>query len=625
MKKLLPTLLFALFFTAATPGAVASEISTSIVSIEGKNYYVHSVAPGETLYSLSKLYSVSEDELRSANPQVAEGLQAGQVLKIPAGETKTLNPRQQAKAFEQHTVNQGETAYSICKRYGIIIDQLVEDNEGINPLVLSIGQVLNIRKKAMGGSDEQAVDQSVKQYSESMNKVDGDFQYHNVEKGETLYSLQRHYNLTESQIAQYNDVSTGLKAGQILKLPVRVTVIDAPLPAPADSGESKADGSAFPNVSPATAISETDSTLTADSAALTRDQVRPPRSISNINVAMILPLKGEKEVSPNFMDFYKGALTGFEKLKSQGISANVEVYNDTRIPGGINSIVSSPEFAKSDLIIGPVYESELGPVLEFARREGVPVVSPLGAVEAHRSNLIYQIAPGAETKYDKLRNVLYGDKNVIAVYAINKDAEFERDVKGLLPEDYKRLDFYRKMPPASIENLLESGRENVFVLFMAEQGEIEEMMAKISSIQSNLVARSAKNLSITVIGTSRWQRFNNFDRNLFFKLRLCFVTSYYADRSDPRVAAFDHKYISSFGSLPTLYSYRGYDVTRLFVEGYLSSLGADDFSSDAGLNKLGDDLLQMPYSFVQKGANSNHVNQEWGLVQYHDDYTITVQ
>ena len=49
-----------------------------------KHFYYHEVQPKETLYSLSKQYNVSIDDIKAANPEILEeGLKFGQTIKIP--------------------------------------------------------------------------------------------------------------------------------------------------------------------------------------------------------------------------------------------------------------------------------------------------------------------------------------------------------------------------------------------------------------------------------------------------------------------------------------------------------------------------------------------------------------
>ena len=62
---------------AQVPGTRSSEV----VSMAGTDYYLHRVAPGETVYSLSRLYGVAEERFYEDNPAVKEaGLKAGETV-----------------------------------------------------------------------------------------------------------------------------------------------------------------------------------------------------------------------------------------------------------------------------------------------------------------------------------------------------------------------------------------------------------------------------------------------------------------------------------------------------------------------------------------------------------------
>ncbi len=96
----------------------------------------HSVKAGETFYSISKLYDVPVDEIQAANQDV-ESLKTGQVLIIPP------KGSQQPTAGKTHTVAAGETLYSIARRYGISPDELRTANPDIGT-TLSVGQKIAI-------------------------------------------------------------------------------------------------------------------------------------------------------------------------------------------------------------------------------------------------------------------------------------------------------------------------------------------------------------------------------------------------------------------------------------------------------------------------------------------------
>jgi len=58
--------------------------SNEIRLINGKIYYVHHVKKKQTLYSISKAYDVTMEEVITRNPEIKKGFKRGQILLIPA-------------------------------------------------------------------------------------------------------------------------------------------------------------------------------------------------------------------------------------------------------------------------------------------------------------------------------------------------------------------------------------------------------------------------------------------------------------------------------------------------------------------------------------------------------------
>ena len=86
MKNRLIFLLFFLLgvsFSSQLNAQVTSVRSKKITKIGGKEYYMHHVKQGETLWGLSKVYNVTVEEIELLNPDVKNGLKAGHVLGIP--------------------------------------------------------------------------------------------------------------------------------------------------------------------------------------------------------------------------------------------------------------------------------------------------------------------------------------------------------------------------------------------------------------------------------------------------------------------------------------------------------------------------------------------------------------
>lgn len=85
----------------------------------------HKVRSGESLFSISKLYKVSIDDLKAFNNLTSPNLQLGQALQIPISESGAVSKKSgSAKMYITHKVGSGETLSSIAVKYGCTIKQL---------------------------------------------------------------------------------------------------------------------------------------------------------------------------------------------------------------------------------------------------------------------------------------------------------------------------------------------------------------------------------------------------------------------------------------------------------------------------------------------------------------------
>ena len=75
--------LFGIALSSNVNAQTPSVRSKETTKIGGKEYYMHHVKQGETLWGLSKAYNVTVEEIESLNPEVKKGLKAGHVLGIP--------------------------------------------------------------------------------------------------------------------------------------------------------------------------------------------------------------------------------------------------------------------------------------------------------------------------------------------------------------------------------------------------------------------------------------------------------------------------------------------------------------------------------------------------------------
>lgn len=166
------------------------------------NMFMYTVKKGDSLWSISKVYSTSVEEIKRINYLDNNNLYIGQVLRIP--EMYTKEEDMVVPSYINYKVVSGDTLYSISKKYGVSIDTIVSDN-ALKNNILSVGQNLKIR--VSGSIVEECFGEDV-----STNK-------YIVVKGDTLYSIARKFNTTVNNIKKNNNLTSNtLSVGQILNI-----------------------------------------------------------------------------------------------------------------------------------------------------------------------------------------------------------------------------------------------------------------------------------------------------------------------------------------------------------------------------------------------------------------------
>ncbi len=121
--------------------------SLGVETVNGKIFVIHKVDEKETLYAIARRYGASVAEIVSANPGLTTTLEVGQVIKVPY--VSKSQPRKESAAATVHKVAAKETMYSISRQYGVSVDEIRKWNN-LTDNNISIGQELIVRKPASG-------------------------------------------------------------------------------------------------------------------------------------------------------------------------------------------------------------------------------------------------------------------------------------------------------------------------------------------------------------------------------------------------------------------------------------------------------------------------------------------
>ena len=176
----------------------ANNLTSNLLSI-GQNLYIpnketdvttseYVVSKGDTLYGIAQKFGTTVDNLKSINNLTTDSLAIGQILKIPSEEVSSTNT---------YTVKSGDTLYGIASKYNTTVDELKSLNN-LESNTLSIGQTLKIPSGTTSNNTST----------------------YTVVKGDTLYGIANKYNTTVDELKSLNNLTSNtLSIGEVLKVP----------------------------------------------------------------------------------------------------------------------------------------------------------------------------------------------------------------------------------------------------------------------------------------------------------------------------------------------------------------------------------------------------------------------
>ena len=174
------------------------------------NTITYKVQKGDSLYSISKKYNTTVNEIIELNNLKNNNLSIGQTLVIPE---KYSNNDMTLPSFKNYIVKKGDNLYSIAKENNITIDIIIKDNS-LNSDLLNIGQILKIRI-----IDNIISDDYEECFGTDYIPVNSNSICYTVQKGDSLYGIAKKYNTTISELMKINNLtSINLSIGQMLKI-----------------------------------------------------------------------------------------------------------------------------------------------------------------------------------------------------------------------------------------------------------------------------------------------------------------------------------------------------------------------------------------------------------------------
>ncbi|WP_162556042.1 LysM peptidoglycan-binding domain-containing protein [Reichenbachiella versicolor] len=215
--------------------------SLRIAKDHGSKFVIHRVEPKETLYSISRRYSVAIDDIYKHNPEIEEGLQMYTELKIPlkVSKNKKSAKQQNSNTNQYHIVETGETLYSISRKNNLSLDELKLLNNLTNNSI-KLGDTLLLEDKSNKTTNTPELMSNADVTIENTSQPDSNT--HTVKTSETLYSIAKAHNIPLDSLKKWNHLnSNALSIGQVLVMLKNEIKDSGTKPSPVFINEDKKD------------------------------------------------------------------------------------------------------------------------------------------------------------------------------------------------------------------------------------------------------------------------------------------------------------------------------------------------------------------------------------------------
>lgn len=320
--------------------------------------------PKQTLYSITKQYHISMDELKKLNPNLENLNKIGDEIVLPEdsikkyGDTETSVETATLKVVKTETPEKNNTSntttyvvqekdnyYRITKSFNMTKEQLFALNPGLEAKGLQPGDHINVSNNAAATPQTKETpkeETKVVENSKPETPVQtpstlsaDDYVTYTVQEGDTVFGILNKFNITLDQLLSLNpDLSKGLKAGMILK------------------------------------IKKTDSAFVK-------------KNNNALNVVILLPFgfdTNDSKYRNLSSDFLYGAQLAIERNTKRGLPMDVKII-DAGNEKSFKNAMTQINKDNTDLIIGPFFKSNIIDVLDYVSKDKIPVVAPFANSE----------------------------------------------------------------------------------------------------------------------------------------------------------------------------------------------------------------------------------------------------
>ncbi|MDD3431574.1 MAG: LysM peptidoglycan-binding domain-containing protein [Bacteroidales bacterium] len=538
--------------------AEAQENNIPIIKLFDKEYYKYEVQPSETLYSLSRRFNVSREEITAMNPFVVEGLKTGQILIIPL---RTFKPGNE-EALEKTQENSPDRSSEQTPER--------EQNQALMPIEDSLSAAAS---------------------SASVLFEKWEYDYYTVEKWrEYLSDIAQSFGVSVDELRLHNpNVPNRLARGSLLMIPVK----KHKLVPERDDQDSEAAEEFGPKI------------FCKPSIALLLPFMLDDTTANSIE---------------RYVEFYEGMLLAADSLKQLNFSFDLSVFDAGNTVESLRRVLSSGWMDRANYVIAAVSHEQMMFLSDWSVREKKYLILPFSSriPETEYNPYIYQINPPQSLNHRALLELdtsYYAGKNILFIHTKTESSDERRELFDTLKNNLKHYGIpYQELTdnepaaniaysfPDTIARHLSQDKENLLIpapFPMTESNRVITMIGSAANIKSK--AR------ITLLGYPEWLALSKNNLPQLYRLNTHIYSNYYADFQNDKLKEFQKSYAYEFGKdlLNTFprYALMGYDLMMYFVP----KISGSDWEAEG---------LQHGFDFVQTKQGGGKYNRHLFIIQF---------
>ena len=571
---------------------------------------MHTVTQGQGLYSISRMYGVTEDEIIRLNPGSEKVIRTGEQLRIP-------NKKQTASG-KFHTIQKGETLFRLSVQNRISVKELCDANPGLSVDNFKVGQVITIPapsdKDPLASTIENAGENAPQEIQTDAQTIKSDTAVykttHVVKKRETIFRICRNYDITQEEFLEANPEYkyTKLKQGAVVKIPFSSREI----------AQRKQ------------RILEARNRMESipDSMLFSMNELQEEKSDGTLTAALILPFSLEDSTTTlqkQMVEFYQGILLALDRLKEENISVNLKVFDSQGEGNSLEPLLESGKLDDVNIIFGPRWTNQITEVARWSTVHQVPLVLPMnaGADDVFNNPYVYQLNTPQSYFNQEIYNHFLEQFDNANVILLDAD-EYRRNefIDGLKHTHSDHgIPLTTLMVDTTYQILMDTlvpGKQNIFIINSDESGPLNTMLPVLQIINRT----KAPEIETHLFGYPKYQIYAADHLEEFYEVDTWFYTWFYTNNMLKESVEFNTLFRRSFSrqmmiSYPSFAPY-GYDTGYFFLKG-LATYGKD---FENHLNDLETDPVHVGFKFERVNNWGGFINRKVFFIHFSNDYKV---